>query len=187
MQTTLCFYDVKDALTLDPDHAEARIIMTGLEQRAAETKLQAIRLNINGKHREALQKISLAIETNPSVADYHVLRWVSGISVTDYNMLSARDFYSHQDKPFCCKLQYAWASVIYLLSHQEKSFYNALPHTNVSVRYFHCHCKKKPVYSRSFHAKVWSMSIAFVTLLLNGTYYNCIQDGQTLLQQIIMW
>ena len=49
-------------------------MMSALEQRAAESKMQAMQLNIAGKHREALQKISIAIETNPSVAEFHVLR-----------------------------------------------------------------------------------------------------------------
>ena len=73
-QTTLCYYDVKDALAVQPNHPEAKLMMSALEQRAAESKMQAMQLNIAGKYREALQKISIAIETNPSVAEYHVLR-----------------------------------------------------------------------------------------------------------------
>ena len=59
---------------LDPDHEEAKAIMAAIVKRANASKLQAMQLNIAGKHREALQKISIAIETNPSVADFHVLR-----------------------------------------------------------------------------------------------------------------
>ena len=35
---------------------------------------QAIQLHLLGKVKEALSKISIAIETNPSVADFHVFR-----------------------------------------------------------------------------------------------------------------
>ena len=35
---------------------------------------QAIQLHLVGKVKEALSKISIAIETNPSVADFHVFR-----------------------------------------------------------------------------------------------------------------
>ena len=36
LQTTLCYYDIKDALGLDPDHREASKLMLQLEQRAME-------------------------------------------------------------------------------------------------------------------------------------------------------
>ncbi|KAK7094923.1 tetratricopeptide repeat protein 16-like isoform X2 [Littorina saxatilis] len=83
--TTLCYYDVKDALGLQPDHPEAVQMMMSLERKAAESKLQAMQLNIVGKHREALQKISIAIETNPSVAEYHVLRGALHRKLNDFN------------------------------------------------------------------------------------------------------
>ena len=35
---------------------------------------QAIQLHLVGKVKEALSKISIAIETNPSVAEFHVFR-----------------------------------------------------------------------------------------------------------------
>merc|ERR1719239_83005 len=44
-----------------------------------------MQLNIAGKHREALQKISTAIETNPSVADFHVLRGALHRKLSDFN------------------------------------------------------------------------------------------------------
>lgn len=73
---------MKDALNLDPDHHEAKSIMSEVTKRANTNKIQAMQLNIAGKHREALQKISIAIETDPSVADFHVLRYiVKGIRV----------------------------------------------------------------------------------------------------------
>ena len=74
LQTTLCYYDVKDALSLDPDHQEALVLMANLEVKAEELKQQATQLNLVNRHRDALQKISIAIETNPSVPEYHILR-----------------------------------------------------------------------------------------------------------------
>ncbi|KAK3593686.1 hypothetical protein CHS0354_013583 [Potamilus streckersoni] len=83
--TTLCYYDVKDALALSEEHTEGKLIMLKLEERAQENKRQAVQLNLMGKHREALQKISIAIETNPSVADFHVLRGTLHRKLGDFN------------------------------------------------------------------------------------------------------
>lgn len=74
LQTTLCYYDVKDALGIDPEHVEASHMMARLETVARDNRRQAMQLNLMSKHREALQKISIAIETDPAVADFHVLR-----------------------------------------------------------------------------------------------------------------
>ena len=74
LQTTLCYYDVKDALTLEPGHAEAAVLMVKLEVKSQDMKQQAMHLNLLNRHRDALQKITLAIETNPAVAEHHVLR-----------------------------------------------------------------------------------------------------------------
>lgn len=65
---------MKNALNLDPDHTEGRAMMETMVTQANSNKAQAMQLNIAGKHREALQKISIAIDINPTVADYHVLR-----------------------------------------------------------------------------------------------------------------
>lgn len=78
-QTTLCYYDVKDALTIDPDHVEASHVMAELERKAEDYRKQANNLNLMGRHRDALQKISIAIETNPSVPEFHVLRYLQRV------------------------------------------------------------------------------------------------------------
>ncbi|GFR68898.1 tetratricopeptide repeat protein 16 [Elysia marginata] len=101
--TTLCYYDVKDAIVLDPEHEEAKSIMAAIVKRANASKLQAMQLNIAGKHREALQKISIAIETNPSVADFHVLRGALQRKLHDFNaaiddFLLALDKCDHQEE-----------------------------------------------------------------------------------------
>lgn len=74
LQTTLAYYDVKDALNIHPEHTEAGAFMAKLEAKSIELKNQAMHLNLMGRHRDALQKITLAIEMNPSVAEYHVTR-----------------------------------------------------------------------------------------------------------------
>ncbi|XP_067660873.1 tetratricopeptide repeat protein 16-like isoform X1 [Haliotis asinina] len=83
--TTLCYYDVKDALALDGEHSEAKMMMAALERRADDNKKQAMHLNVLSKHREALQKISIAIETNPLIASYHVLRGALHRKLHDFN------------------------------------------------------------------------------------------------------
>lgn len=83
--TTLCYYDVKDALKLNENHPEAKAMMAKLEKRAQENKQHAMQLNLLGKHREALQKISVAIETDPAVADFHVVRGTLHRRLCDFN------------------------------------------------------------------------------------------------------
>ena len=68
---------MRDALDLEPEHSEAKEMLIGLEQQAESYKDQAVRLALTSRHREALQKISAAIETNPTVTEFHNLRWVS--------------------------------------------------------------------------------------------------------------
>ena len=59
---------------MEPNHQEALEVMERLKQKAEEMKANAVQLNLIGRHRDALQKISMAIEANPSYPDYHVLR-----------------------------------------------------------------------------------------------------------------
>ncbi|KAL5012710.1 hypothetical protein ScPMuIL_011261 [Solemya velum] len=66
--TTLSYYDIKDALALDPDHMEAMNMMQKLEQRAEENKHNAQQL-----------------KTNPAVADFHVIRGTIHRKLSDFN------------------------------------------------------------------------------------------------------
>ena len=70
----MCYYDVKDALALEPENSEALEMMERLKVKAKEMKQQAVQLNLVHRHRDALQKISMAIETDPSQPDYHITR-----------------------------------------------------------------------------------------------------------------
>ena len=67
---------MKDALAIDPEHVEAQKLMQNLEDRSFELKKQATTLTLLSRHRDALQKISIAIETNPAVAEFHNIRYV---------------------------------------------------------------------------------------------------------------
>ena len=48
--------------------------MKELEAKAEESRNHAVRLQLLGKLKEAMHKITDAVETNPAVADYHLLR-----------------------------------------------------------------------------------------------------------------
>ncbi|XP_035684637.1 tetratricopeptide repeat protein 16-like [Branchiostoma floridae] len=89
--STLCYYDVKDALSLDPEQPEAQAMLAKLERKAEDYHNHACQLSINGKSNEALQKISMAIETNPSIPEFHVLRGATHRRLGDFN--SAIDDY----------------------------------------------------------------------------------------------
>ena len=45
LQSTLCYYDVKDALALSPENAEAKALMASLEKRAKDNR-QQVRIKI---------------------------------------------------------------------------------------------------------------------------------------------
>ncbi|XP_071802122.1 uncharacterized protein [Asterias amurensis] len=83
--TSLCYYDLKDAIALDPDREEAQNLMVALEAKAAESRDHAVRLQLQGKLKEAMNKITAAVETNPAVADYHLLRGALHRRLHDYN------------------------------------------------------------------------------------------------------
>ncbi|XP_022085210.1 uncharacterized protein LOC110976332 [Acanthaster planci] len=83
--TSLCYYDLKDAIALDPGQAEASALMRQLEARAEENRNHAVRLQLQGKLKEAVHKITEAVETNPAVADYHLLRGALHRRLHDYN------------------------------------------------------------------------------------------------------
>lgn len=75
MQIALCYYDLKDALTLDPEHAEAKQIMEEFRKEAEQCHTSAIQFALQNRHRDALQKISSAIEYDPTHANFHNIRY----------------------------------------------------------------------------------------------------------------
>ncbi|XP_075434643.1 tetratricopeptide repeat protein 16 isoform X2 [Ascaphus truei] len=71
---TLSFHDVQRALALEPQHPEARVLQETLAAKAEEAKVMAVNYAVQGQLQEALRKICIAIEHNPSSAGYHILR-----------------------------------------------------------------------------------------------------------------
>lgn len=95
--TTLCYYDLKDALALDPEQQEAQTLMTELEGKAEQNRNHATRLQLQGKFKDSLTKITIAIEMNPSVSDYHLQRGALHRRLHDYNA-AIDDFLLAMDK-----------------------------------------------------------------------------------------
>ena len=101
---------LKIPFSLDPDHEEATRMMDALTSHADELQQQASQIQLLGRYRDALQKISLAIETNPSVADYHVLSGSLHRRLGDFNAaiddyLLALDKTDHNEESVSCEFE----------------------------------------------------------------------------------
>ena len=64
------------ALELDPAHQEAIQLKREREREAGQLRDQAVKFLLLGQREGALNKISTAIECDPSPAEFHVLRCV---------------------------------------------------------------------------------------------------------------
>ncbi|CAI9532648.1 unnamed protein product [Staurois parvus] len=82
-KTTLTYQDTQRALFLDPQHQEAIKMKAKLVAKAEEAKDKAVNCAVQGQLHDALQKISYAIENNPSAGGYHIFRY----SVSIYNVM----------------------------------------------------------------------------------------------------
>uniref|UniRef100_A0A8B9SHU9 Tetratricopeptide repeat protein 16 n=1 Tax=Anas platyrhynchos TaxID=8839 RepID=A0A8B9SHU9_ANAPL len=74
-QLSLCHQDIQRALELDPQHGAAQVLRQRLRRRGLEAKAEAVSKALCGDLRGALLRISFAIETNPSAAEFFTLRW----------------------------------------------------------------------------------------------------------------
>uniref|UniRef100_A0A1I8J5W5 TPR_REGION domain-containing protein n=1 Tax=Macrostomum lignano TaxID=282301 RepID=A0A1I8J5W5_9PLAT len=104
---TLAYYDAKDALAISPGHSGAAQMRDYLFESARNYGRQAVELAINGRLREAHKKASLAIDMDPSVAEFHVRRAALNRRLGDFNAavedcLMAMDKCDHDpaSKPF---------------------------------------------------------------------------------------
>ncbi|XP_071948194.1 tetratricopeptide repeat protein 16-like [Antedon mediterranea] len=95
--TTLCYYDLKDALSLDPNQEEAKTLMKQLEEKADEYRSNCIQQQLQGRFKDALQKITNAIDYNPTVPEYHILRGALHRKLHDFNA-SIDDYLLAMDK-----------------------------------------------------------------------------------------
>eukprot|EP00075_Anas_platyrhynchos_P037691 XP_027326944.1 tetratricopeptide repeat protein 16 isoform X2 [Anas platyrhynchos] len=66
--------DIQRALELDPQHGAAQALRQRLQRRGLEAKAEAVSKALCGDLRGALLRISFAIETNPSAAEFFTLR-----------------------------------------------------------------------------------------------------------------
>ncbi|XP_071881514.1 tetratricopeptide repeat protein 16 isoform X3 [Anas platyrhynchos] len=66
--------DIQRALELDPQHGAAQALRQRLQRRGLEAKAEAASKALCGDLRGALLRISFAIETNPSAAEFFTLR-----------------------------------------------------------------------------------------------------------------
>jgi len=71
---TLSYFDIKEALALDPDNDNADSMQQSLVNNAEKSKDMALKLELDGKLKEALLKITSAIDINPDVTEYHIIR-----------------------------------------------------------------------------------------------------------------
>lgn len=71
---TLCYYDIKEALILNPDCVDTIRFREERRQVADGLKEEAENLDLSGNIDQAIFKISKAIATFPSVAEYYLLR-----------------------------------------------------------------------------------------------------------------
>ncbi|KAM8934270.1 tetratricopeptide repeat protein 16 [Pelodytes ibericus] len=73
-KSTLSYKDIQMALSLKPHHTEAQALKEKCIERAERAKVKAVHYAVLGKLQDALSKICIAIENNPSSADYHIFR-----------------------------------------------------------------------------------------------------------------
>ncbi|KAM9117230.1 tetratricopeptide repeat protein 16 isoform 2-T4 [Pangshura tecta] len=90
-RATLCYQDVQEAIALEPQHEEAQLLMQRLLKRAQKAKNQAMNKALKGNLKDALLKITFAIENSPFDAGYFIFRGTLHRRVKDFN--SAIDDY----------------------------------------------------------------------------------------------
>ncbi|XP_026858713.2 tetratricopeptide repeat protein 16 [Electrophorus electricus] len=73
-QATMCYFDLKAALRLDPSCSQARALLEELEQAAEHSRQQAITKALEGELSDALAKMTTALEQNPEKAHYYIFR-----------------------------------------------------------------------------------------------------------------
>ncbi|XP_074829681.1 tetratricopeptide repeat protein 16 [Natator depressus] len=87
----LCYQDIQEAIALEPQHKEAQVQMQRLLKRAQKAKNQAMNKALKGNLKDALLKITFAIENSPFDAGYLIFRGTLHRRLKDFN--SAIDDY----------------------------------------------------------------------------------------------
>ncbi|XP_078459238.1 tetratricopeptide repeat protein 16 [Lampetra planeri] len=73
-QPSRCHEDAREAARLAPGRVEAEALLESLRRRAQDARAQAVAGALRGRPREALAKISLAVESDPGAPEHRVLR-----------------------------------------------------------------------------------------------------------------
>ncbi|XP_032089523.1 tetratricopeptide repeat protein 16 isoform X2 [Thamnophis elegans] len=73
-KASCCFCNIQEALALDPDHVEARLLLKKMTKEAERSKDSAVALAIKGNLKGALLKINRAINYNPLDEKYFLFR-----------------------------------------------------------------------------------------------------------------
>ncbi|XP_076853853.1 tetratricopeptide repeat protein 16-like [Brachyhypopomus gauderio] len=75
-QATLCYFDLKSALRLDPNCWQARDLLEDLQEAAERSSQGAIAKALEGELSDALVKITSALEQSPEKAQYYLFRGI---------------------------------------------------------------------------------------------------------------
>ncbi|XP_063000699.1 tetratricopeptide repeat protein 16 [Elgaria multicarinata webbii] len=73
-KATFTFFNLRDALALDPEHSEARAMLAKLRKEAQKSKDEAVNKAVKGNLQASLLKINRAIDYNPVEAKYFLFR-----------------------------------------------------------------------------------------------------------------
>ncbi|XP_028665028.2 tetratricopeptide repeat protein 16 [Erpetoichthys calabaricus] len=82
---TLCYHDVKTALTVFPNSLEAQSLLKELNESAEKAFDEAKSRLVMGKLHEALQKINTALENNPENVQYFLFRGILYRQLKDFS------------------------------------------------------------------------------------------------------
>ncbi|KAF7687385.1 hypothetical protein HF521_014613 [Silurus meridionalis] len=84
-QHILCYYDLKEALRLNPSCPEARALLEMMAQGAECSRQQAVTRAVEGDLFDALRRITTALEMNPENAQYYLFRGILYRRLKDFN------------------------------------------------------------------------------------------------------
>ncbi|CAF0723587.1 unnamed protein product [Brachionus calyciflorus] len=80
-----CFHDLKTSLKIDPNNAEAKVLMTQLQDTAEQLRNGGLILSLNNRTTDALNKMTGAISFNPTKPEYHLQRGILYKRLKDFN------------------------------------------------------------------------------------------------------
>jgi tetratricopeptide (TPR) repeat protein len=84
-EASLCYYDLKASLILNPQHLEAVNLMKKIEEDAEQLRNTCLVLSLNNRLTDAITKICGAIKLNPDKAEYHLQRGILHKRNRDFN------------------------------------------------------------------------------------------------------